>query len=83
MTRHEIEELARLLTLLPPAPVGWMEAAQELPQARVSLDELIVRAEQDAELRARVLADLEAAFAESNIRPTPHLLDEARRRLRS
>jgi len=81
MTRYEIEELARLLALLPPAPKGWVEAAQELPQARVSLDGLVALAEQDAEFRTRLLADLEAAFAESNIRPTPSLLEEARRRL--
>jgi hypothetical protein len=81
MKRYEIEELARLLALLPPAPVGWVEAAQELPRARAGLDALIARAEQDAELRARILADLEQAFAESNLQPTPRLLDEARRRL--
>jgi hypothetical protein len=81
MTRYEIEEIARLLALLPPAPAGWVEAAQELPPARAGLDELVARAERDAELRARVLADLEAALAESNIHPTPRVLDEARRRL--
>ena len=81
MKRYEIEELARLLALLPPAPVGWVEAAQELPRARAGLDALIARAEQDADLRSRILADLEQAFAESNLEPTPRLLDEARRRL--
>jgi len=81
--RYEIEELAQLIALLPPAPAGWVEAAQELPRARAGLDALIARALEDAELRARVLADLETAFAESDIQPTPSLLDEARRRLRS
>jgi len=81
MRRYEIEELALLLALLPPAPVGWVEAAQELPRARAGLDALIARAEQDADLRSRILADLEQAFAESNLQPTPRLLDEARRRL--
>ncbi|HZQ82932.1 MAG TPA: hypothetical protein VFB25_13230 [Gaiellaceae bacterium] len=81
MRRYEIEELGRLLALLPPAPDGWVEAAQELPRARASLDLLIARAEEDAELRARVLADLEQAFAEANLQPTPRLLEEARRRL--
>ncbi len=82
MRRYEIEELAQLIALLPPAPAGWVEAAQELPRARAGLDALIARATEDAELRARVLADLETAFSESDIQPTPRLLDEARRRLR-
>ena len=82
MRRYEIEELAQLIALLPPAPVGWVEAAQELPRVRAGLDALIARATEDAELRARVLADLETAFADSDIQPTPRLLDAARRRLR-
>ena len=81
MKRYEIEELARLLALLPPPPEGWVEAAQELPRARAGLDALVARAEQDAAVRARILADLELALTESNLQPTPRLLDEARRRL--
>jgi hypothetical protein len=81
MTRYEIEELARLLALLPPAPTGWVEAAQELPRARAGLDELVARAGEDAEFREKLLADLETALAEQDIRPTPRLLEEARRRL--
>ena len=83
MPPYEIEELAQLIALLPPAPAGWVEAAQELPRAKAGLDALIARAEEDAELRARILADLERAFGEADIQPTPSLLDEARRRLRS
>jgi hypothetical protein len=83
LTRYEIEELAQLIALLPPAPAGWVEAAQELPRAKAGLEALIARAEEDAELRARILADLETAFGEADIQPTPGLLDEARRRLRS
>ncbi len=81
MTRYEIEELAQLIALLQPAPTGWVEAAQELPRAIAGLDALVARAMEDAELRARVLADLEAAFDASEIQPTRRLLDEARRRL--
>lgn len=81
MRRYEIEELGRLLALLPPEPAGWAEAASALPQLRAGLDDLIARAEQDAALRERLLADLESALAESGIRPTRVLLDEARRRL--
>jgi hypothetical protein len=78
---YDIEQLARLLGALPPPPEGWVSAAQELPRMRAGLDDLIVRAEQDAELRARLVADLESALAESGISPTPHILAVARARL--
>ena len=80
---YDIEQLARLIGALPPAPVGWVSAAQELPRMRPSLDDLIARAEQDAELRARLVADLESALAESGISPTPRILAEARARLQT
>jgi hypothetical protein len=78
---YDIEQLSRLIGALPPAPQGWVTAAQELPRMRANLDDLIARAEQDAELRARLVADLESALAESGISPTPRLLAEARARL--
>jgi hypothetical protein len=81
MRRYEIEELAQLLALLRPAPTGWVEAAQELPRIRAGLDALIARAEHDAAARARMLEDLEQALMESNLPPTPRLVEEARRRL--
>ena len=77
----DIGQIARLLAALPPAPVGWVEAAQELPQARMALDLLCERAAADAELRARMIANLESALAESGISPTPRLLATARARL--
>jgi hypothetical protein len=80
---YDIEQLSRLIGALPPAPQGWVTAAQELPRMRANLDDLIARAEQDAELRARLVADLESALAESGITPTPRLLAEARARLSS
>jgi hypothetical protein len=80
---YDIEQLSRLIGALPPAPQGWVTAAQELPRMRANLDDLIARAEQDAELRARLVADLESALAESGISPIPRLLAEARARLSS
>jgi hypothetical protein len=53
----------------------------ELPRLRAELHDLVARAEQDAELRARLESDLESALAESGIHPTPRILAEARRRL--
>jgi hypothetical protein len=81
VTTYDIEQLARLIGALPPAPGGWVTAAQELPRLTASLDDLIGRAEQDAELRARLVADLESALAESGISPTPRILAQARARL--
>ena len=78
---HALQELARLLALLRPAPTGWVEAAQNLPRARRELDDLLARAEADAELRARLVADLESALAEVGITPTPHVVETARARL--
>jgi hypothetical protein len=79
----DISQIARLLAALPPAPVGWVEAAQELPHARTALDRLLDRAAADAELRARIVANLESALAESGISPTPRLLAAARTRLQA
>lgn len=76
-----MEQLGRLLAALPPTPTGWVEAAKELPGIRAGLDGLIARAEGNAELRARLVADLESALVESGISPTPGILAEARERL--
>ncbi len=78
-----IEQLARLLAVLQPAPAGWVAAAQELPRLRAGLDDLVARAEHDAELRARLISDLEATLAESGIPPTDRIVAEARLRLGS
>jgi hypothetical protein len=56
---YDEERIAELLRLLPPAPRGWVRAAQELPLARLGLDAIVRRAEEDAAFRARLVADLE------------------------
>jgi hypothetical protein len=78
---YDGERLGELLRRLPPAPEGWVRAAQELPTARAALDDLVARAEADTELRGRILADLEAAFAAEGIEPSSALLAELRVRL--
>ena len=83
MTAQDIDRIARLLAALPPVPEGWVEAAQELPRARWLLELLLEEAAVDAELKARLVADLESALAESGIAPTPHIVEVARERLRS
>jgi len=62
MTAFNEERLARLIRALPPAPAAWVRAAQELPLARAGLDEIVARAEADADFKARLVADLEAAL---------------------
>ena len=43
MSAYDEERLARLIGMLPPAPDGWVQAAQELPAARRGLDQLVAR----------------------------------------
>jgi hypothetical protein len=76
-----IERLAVLLRALPPAPQGWVAAAQELPLAQKELDEIVARAEADAEFRAALVADLEAALAAAGVHWQPRLTEALRRRL--
>ena len=78
-TREEI--LAELLRAMPPAPAAWVEAAQELPLARRTLDEIVSRAEADAAFRQALVADLESALAAEGYEPRRPLLDAIRERL--
>jgi hypothetical protein len=64
VTTYDHEQLAQLLSALPPAPAGLVAAAQELPRVRQSLDDLLARAEADAEVRRLLVADLESALSQ-------------------
>jgi len=81
MTTYDEERLGELLRLLPPAPAGWVEAAQELPGARAELDALVQRAEQDAAFRQALVDDLEAALRAAGVEPRPVVVEHLRRRL--
>lgn len=81
MNAYDEERLAELLRALPPAPEGWVEAAQELPLARRGLDEIVARAEADAEFRKALVADLEAALEREGYEPDPLLVDAVKKRL--
>ncbi|HEX4680195.1 MAG TPA: hypothetical protein VH210_13435 [Gaiellaceae bacterium] len=83
MSAYDHDTLGRLIAALPPAPDGWVRAAQELPAARRGIDGIVDRAVADAAYRARVVASLESALADVGIEPTPTLLDELRERFRS
>lgn len=80
MTTAE-ERLAELLRALPEPPLGWIEAAKELPAARRGLGTLVERIERDAELRERAIADLEALLEANGVEPTPAVVAHVRRRL--
>ena len=82
MTRFSNEErLGVLLRLLRPAPAGWVRAAQEMPTARRTFDEIVSRAEADLAFRAALVADLEHALAAEGYEPDRRVLDEIRDRL--
>jgi hypothetical protein len=79
MTRDFDEErIGVLLRLLRPAPTGWVRAAQELPAARRTFDEIVVRAEADVAFRAALVADLEQALVAEGYEPDRRMLEEIR-----
>ena len=73
------ERIAVLLRLLRPAPEGWVRAAQELPAARRTLDDIVARAEADAAFRAALLADLELALQGAGYETDERILVALRR----
>ena len=82
MTRlHDEERLGVLLRILRPAPTGWVRAAQELPAARRTFDEIVARAEEDRAFRSALVADLEQALAAEGYEPDRRIVDELRERL--
>lgn len=80
MSPLDESHVAELLRMLPPAPDGWVRAAQELPLARLGLDEIVRRAEEDADYRRRLVEDLEQALAADGYERDPALLEALRRR---
>jgi hypothetical protein len=83
MTAFDEERLSRLIRALPPAPEGWVRAAQELPLARPEFDEIVARAEADVEFRARLITDLEGALAAEGYERDPIVVEELRIRFKS
>ena len=82
MTRlYDEERLGVLLRILRPAPTGWVRAAQELPAARRTFDEIVARAEEDLAFRSALIADLEQALAAEGYEPDRRIVDELRERL--
>ena len=78
---YDEEHLAELLGLLKPAPLGWVEAAAELPAARRALAEIGPRLLEGVQERAVQTAALEAALREAGYEPTAGLVTAVRRGL--
>ena len=82
MTRlYDEERLGVLLRILRPAPTGWVRAAQELPAARRTFDEIVARAEEDLVFRSLLIVDLEQALAAEGYEPDRRIITELRERL--
>jgi hypothetical protein len=79
--RFDEQRLGELIRALPPAPEGWVKAAQELPRVRRELDDIVERAVADAEFRKALIADLEQALRAEGYEPDQVPLDELRKRL--
>jgi hypothetical protein len=80
MSAYDEDRLSGLIAALPPAPEGWVRAAQELPFVRTELDAIVARAEEDAEFRRALIADLESTLAQEGYEPDRPLVEALRRR---
>ena len=81
MSGYDEERIAERLRVLPPAPMGWLEAAQELPRARAEIAGLVeARALRPPQPRPD-LADIETALAAEGLVPRPSLIELVRRRM--
>jgi hypothetical protein len=80
---YDEQRLAALLRALPPAPEGWVRAAQELPRSRAELDDIVARAVADEAFRLALIDDLERALRDVGYEPESLPLEELRRRLSS
>jgi len=74
------ERLAELLALLKAPPVGWIEAAAQLPRLRAVLDDIVARAEADAGLPAARTPALGGPPAGGGAEPSPRVVEELRKR---
>jgi hypothetical protein len=80
--KYDEVRLGELLRALPPAPEGWVRAAQELPRSRREMDDIVERAVADEAFRKALIADLEAALRDVGYEPESLPLEELRRKLR-
>lgn len=79
---YDEERIGKLLSVLPPAPESWVQAAQELPRARREVDQIVARAEADAQFREALIADLEVALAAEGFEADERTLERLREQFR-
>jgi hypothetical protein len=72
------ERIAELLRALPEPPLGWVEAAKQLPAARRGIETILERVERDERFRELVTADLEATLRAEGVEPTPIIVAHLR-----
>jgi hypothetical protein len=75
------ERIAELLRALPEPPQGWVDAAKQLPAARLELETILERIERDERFRELVAADPEATLRAEGVEPTPIVVAHLRHRL--
>ena len=75
------ERIAVLLRSLPEPPLGWADAAKQLPAARRELETIVERIERHERFRELVVADLEATLRAEGVEPTPVVVAHLRCRL--
>lgn len=81
VTSYDEEQLGELLSALPPAPEAWVQAAKELPVARLRLEEIVERARMDEDYRRRAVADPEKVLEEADVVAHIQNIEIIRRRL--
>ena len=78
---YDEERLAILLGYMRQPPRAWVEAAAALPALQRVIEDLLPRAEAEAEARALTIERLEQAFREAGHEPTRNLTAALRARL--
>ncbi len=78
---YEETELGELLGALRPAPAAWVEAAKQRPRIERGVHQILALAEADAEFRASLIEDLEAAARQAGVEPSRELVEAVRERL--
>ena len=74
-------ELGELIGMMPPAPEAWVEAAKQRPRIERGVAQILALAEADAEFRAALIEDLEAAVRRAGVDPRPDVVEAIRERI--
>jgi len=81
MSEYSERELAGLLRTLPPPPAHWVEAAEQIPQIKRQINDVLPFLESTAPGRAVETAELENAIEAAGLVAEPQLVAELQRHL--